>query len=391
MNRRSFTTALAAASQLPAQSTLDHALQHSMERHAIPCVTATVASSREILYQGAFGTRDAASGQAVQIDSIFRIASMTKAITSVAALQLVEKKKFSLDEPAEKYLPELSGKQVLAGFDPASGRARLRPPNSPISLRHLLTHTSGLCYSLWHQDMKKWESSPGVTSSTPSPLMFDPGTSWQYGQGIDVAGRLVESASGLTLEEYFQQHILRPLGMQDTSFIFPPAKFDRLVTGYRRQLDGTLKSDDRKQPTPPRAFNGGGGLFSTAPDYTRFAQMILNKGGDILSPESYKLLSTNQTGDIRAGVLNTTTPAASADVDFHPGESDRYTLGFLMNPKSYAPGRAAGSLAWAGIANTFYWIDPASDRCAVVMMQFQPFVDPNAMALLREFEQAVYS
>ena len=348
-----------------------------MERHKIPCVTAMVADSRRILYQGAFGTRDAASGVPVKLDSIFAIASMTKAITSAAALQLVERKKVVLDAPAEKHLKEL--------------RAKLRPPKRPVTLRHLLTHTSGLCYSLWDQDMLKWQSSPDVTSSTPAPLMFDPGTRWQYGQGIDLAGRLVEAVSGLSLEEYFQKNLLRPLGMNDTSFLLPPAKFDRLVTAYKRQPDGTLKPIERKQPDPPKSFNGGGGLYCTAPDYVRFMQAILRHGEKILSRQSIKLMSTNQTGNIRAGILKTTTPEASSDMDVHPGASDRYSLGFLVNLTPHQGGRSAGSLAWAGINNTFYWIDPARDRCAVIMMQFLPFVDVEAVGLLREFELAVYS
>jgi CubicO group peptidase (beta-lactamase class C family) len=373
-----------------AHQSLDETLQRGMKARNIPCVTAMVADSHRVLYHGAFGTRDAVSGLPVKIDSLFSIASMTKAITSAAALQLVEQKKVAVEEPAEKYLPELRGRMVLDGFDPSTGRAKLRPPSRPVTLHHLLTHTSGLCYSLWDQDALKWQNSPGANGTAP-PLMFDPGTRWQYGQGIDLAGRMVEAVSGLTLEDYFQKHICKPLGMTDTSFMVPPAKFERLVTGYRRQPDGTMKPGDRKPPDPPKAFNGGGGLYSTAPDYIRFMQMILKHGGHVLSRQSYKLISTNQTGNLQAGVLKSTTPEMSADMDVHPGASDRYTLGFLLNPAPHQGGRSAGSLAWAGISNTFYWIDPARDRCAVIMMQFLPFVDPAAVGLLQEFEHAVYA
>ncbi|MFN7925166.1 MAG: serine hydrolase domain-containing protein [Bryobacteraceae bacterium] len=390
LSRRAFASTVAAL-PLRARVSIDDTLSRGMERRRIPCVAAMAADSRRVLYQGAFGTRDAESSLPIKPDSIFAIASMTKAITTVAALQLVEKKKVTLDEPAEKHLPELRGKQVLAGFDPVTGQARLRPPARPVTLHHLLTHTSGLCYALWDRDRQRWDSSPGVNSSTPAPLIFDPGTRWQYGQGIDLAGRLVENVSGLSLEDYFQQHILKPLGMPDTSFIVPPAKFDRVVTGYRRQPDGSLKPNDRKQPDPPKSFNGGGGLYSTAPDYVRFMQAILKHGQGILSRPSVKLMTTNQIGNVRAGILKTTTPEISADMDVHPGESDRFTLGFLMNVTPHHGGRSAGSLAWAGISNTFYWIDPARDRCGVIMMQFLPFVDAEAVGLLREFEQAVYA
>ena len=349
-----------------------------------------VASSKGVIYQGAFGTRDAASGVPVQNDSIFAIASMTKAITSAATMQLVEQGKVALDEPAVKHLPELEGRQVLAGFE-ADGRAKLRAPARAVTLRHLLTHTSGLCYALWDQNMVKWQASPGVTPATPAPLMFDPGTRWQYGQGIDLAGRLVEKISGLSLEDYFQKHVFAPLGMHDTSYLVTPGKLERLVTGYRRQPDGVLAPDERRAPAAPKAFNGGGGLYSTAPDYVRFMQMILRHGANVLARKTVKAMSANSTGNLQAGILKSTNPAGSSDMDVHPGESDRYTLGFLMNPKPHKGGRAARSLAWAGIQNTFYWIDPARDRCAVLLMQFYPFVDKEAVGMLADFERAVYS
>ena len=388
LSRRTFT-ASALALQAKTMS-IDEALRLAVERRKIPCVTAMVADSRRVLYEGAFGTRDAASGMAAKVDSIFAIASMTKAITSTAAMQLVERKQVSLDEPAEKHLPELRGRQVLHGFD-TTGRAKLRPPSKPVTLRHLLTHTSGLCYALWDQDMLKWQSSPGVTPSTLAPLIFNPGARWQYGQGIDLAGRLIEHVSGQSLEDYFQKHILVPLGMRDTSFLLAPDRFERLVTGYQRQPDGGLKPNDRKQPIPPRAFGGGGGLYSTAPDYIRFMQMILNRGAGVLRRETVKLMSANQIGALRAGVLKTTAPETSSDLDVHPGARDGHTLGFLVNPAPHRGGRAAGSLAWAGLHNTYYWIDPARDRCAVIMMQFLPFADREAVGLLNEFEQAVYA
>ena len=365
-------------------------LENGRGQHKIPCVTAMVANASTVIYGGAFGTRNA-GGPAAQVDSIFAIASMTKAITSVAALQMVEKKKATLDEPAEKHLPELRGRQVLAGFHPTTGEAQYRPPRRPVTLRHLLTHTSGLCYGLWDQQMAKWSISPGVKPDTPPPFMFDAGTRWQYGTGIDLTGRLVEAVTGQTLEDYFQQHILQPLAMTDTSFLLPPAKFDRLVTGYRRQSDGSLKPNERKQPDPPRSYNGGGGLFSTAPDYIRFLQAILQRDPRLLSRRSYSLLASNQTGAARAGVLQTTQPEVSSDLDVHPGASDRHSLGFVVNPKPHQGGRAAGSMAWAGLNNTYYWIDPKRQRCAVIMMQFLPFADRAAIHLLREFELAVYT
>jgi CubicO group peptidase (beta-lactamase class C family) len=325
---------------------------------------------------------------------------MTKAITSAAVLQLVEQGKVSLTEPASRYLPELGSVQVLEGFD-AAGKPQLRAPKTPVTLKHLLTHTSGFCYDTWSAEMMKWEAATGtslpISSVAPHvPLMFEPGSRWQYGYSIDYAGKLVEAVSGLSLEEYFQRNLFHPLSMPDTSFIVDGEKFDRVVTGYARQADGSLKPNPRALPQPPKAFNGGGGLSSTVGDYVKFMQMILRRGRSaggeqLLKPETVAMMSTNQIGKLGAGRLKTQRPVVSGDVDLHPGAVDRWGLGFLINEVAYPGGRSAGSLAWAGVFNTFYWIDPKRDLCAVIMMQYLPFVDPQAVALLGEFERAVYS
>ncbi len=371
-----------------------------MQRRKIPAVAAMVATADKITYEGAFGKRDSASGVDLKTDSIFAIASMTKAITTAAALQLVEKGKLTLDEPAAKHLPELGKLNVLEGFD-STGKPILRPATKPVTLRNLMTHTSGFAYDTWDEKILKYTSQSGgaIAPGTVAPLVplsFDPGTRWQYGYGLDWTGRLVETVSGQTLEQYFQSNILQPLGMKDTSFILPAEKFDRLVSVYTRQSDGSLKENPRTLPTPPKAFNGGGGLYSTAPDYVRFMQMILHQGrgngkDQILQPKTVQMMSSNQVGSIAAGRLKTARPAISSDVDFHPGATDKYTFGFLMNPTAYEGGRSAGSLAWAGVYNTYYWIDPRRSLCAVVMMQFLPFADREGVGLLRDFEHAVYS
>ena len=353
------------------------------------------ASGNKILYAGAFGTRDS-TGVPVKVDTIFRIASMTKAITTAAALQLVEQGKVQLDEPVSKYLPQLAKLDLLEGFD-AAGKPVLRPAKTEITLKHLLTHTSGLCYDIWHGEMFRYSSATGgpAAAGTAGPLMFEPGTRWQYGQGIDWAGRLVETLSGLSLEEYFQTKILGPLEMRDTSFLIPEAKFDRLVSMYVRQPDGSLKQDARALPARPKAFNGGGGLYSTVGDYVRFMQMILgmgrgSNGARILRPKTVASMKANQIGELTAGKMKSYRPMQSSDVDIQPGFTEKWGLGFLINTTAYAGGRSAGSLAWAGLANTYYWIDPKRSRCGVLMMQYYPFVDKEAVALLGDFERAVY-
>jgi methyl acetate hydrolase len=403
INRREFgSLALAFAAQakrLRASTSLDTVLRESMTRRKIPAVVAMVATPDKTTYTGAFGKRDSVSGVDVKPDTIFAIASMTKAITTTAAMQLVEQGKVKLHEPASKYLPELSKLDVLKGFDNA-GKPMLTPATKPVTLHHLLTHTSGFAYDTWDESMLKYNKQHGGPSAATvaplTPLIFEPGTRWQYGTSIDWAGRLVEAVSGLTLEQYFQRNILQPLGMKDTTFIFPPEKFDRLAASSRRQHDGSLKEDKRAVPMPPKAYNGGGGLFSTAPDYVLFMQMILHNGrggqkNQILQPKTVAMMTANQIGDISAGKLKTFRPDISSDVDFHPGTTDGFTYGFLINKTAYPGGRSAGSLAWAGVENTFYWIDPMRSLCAVVMMQFFPFVDKEGVGLLSDFEKGVYA
>ena len=410
INRREFGAAAlvfvpslrAAARVSPAKNkSIDEVLRSGIEKRSIPCVTAVVANRNDVTYQGAFGKRDGASGMPVKMDSIFSIASMTKAITAAAAMQLVERGKMDLNAPAAKYMPAIGNLQVLDGYD-AAGKPMLRAPKTPVTLKHLLTHTSGLCYDMWSDEMKRWEKATGQNGiplgvvAPAVPLMFDPGARWQYGYSMDYAGKLVEAVSGLTLEQYFQKNILQPLGMNDTSFILAAETFDRLVSAYGRHDGGPLMERPRAMPAPPKDFNGGGGLYSTAGDYLKFTQMILRRGrgahGErILHPKTVAMMSANQTGMLPAGRLTTQNADTTSDVDLHPGSDDRYTFGFLMNPVGYAGGRSARSLAWAGIYNTFYWIDPKRDLSAVIMMQFLPFVDKEAVGMLSDFEHAVYA
>lgn len=403
LSRREFAGGMLALGARPDKlfgaPSLDETLRAGLKQRKIPAAVAMVATADKTTYSGAFGKRDSASGVDVTTDSIFSIASMTKAVTSVAALQLVEQGKLKLDEPVAKHLPQLGKLEVLEGFDKASDKPILRPAAKPVTLKHLLTHTSGFAYEIWDANLSKYaaQNSGGAQDAAAvTPLMFEPGARWEYGRSLDWTGRLVEAVSGLTLEQYFQRNIFEPLGMVDTGFIFPAGKFDRLVNGYERQADGSLKEDTRTLPGPPKFFNGGGGLYSTVGDYVRFMQMILRRGRtsekqQILSAKTVEMMSSNQIGELGAGKLKTTRPAVSSDVDFHPGFTDKFGFGFLINTTAYSGGRSAGSLAWAGIANTYYWIDPRRGICAVLMMQFLPFADREGLGLLGDFERAVYA
>jgi len=391
LNRRSAVAlGMAAATQYSFSAPgFDSAFQAAVERHKIPMAVAIVANKERLLLQSAHGRRDSESSVPADGRSIFTIASMTKAITSVAALQLVERGALELDGPAHPHMPELKDLPILEGIDDA-GKPRFGRAPYPVTLRQLLAHTAGFGYAWNHPLILK-------LGTFDKPFLVNkPGSQWHYGTNIDWVGKIVEAVSKQNLEAYFQEQILQPLGMKDTSFLLPAEKFDRMTSRYQRDTEGVLREVPRVQPAAPASFNGGGGLLSTAEDYIRFTQMILRRGLSangirILQARTVRAMASNQTGQLDAGKIRTTMPQRSRDVDFHPGETGRFGLGFLINPKAYDGGRSAGSLAWAGLLNTFYWIDPNRGISAVLLMNFLPFCDDAAMGMLRDFERSVYT
>ena len=388
---------LAQATIMSIQSILDHAI----ESGKIAGATAFVGNRAGTISSHAAGVSDPATGKPMKVDTIFQIASMTKAITSVAAMQLVEQGRLTLDALIEAVLPELANPQVITGFDDA-GTATLRPAARPITLRHLLTHTSGLGYAFVSADMLRaygpaGPPAPGSIASVTSELLFDPGERWEYGVSTDWVGFAIEAVSDQSLGRYIAEHILEPLGMVDTGFTLSDAQMARRAAMLSRAGDGTLTPFPVEMNGGPDAEfeGGGGGLMSSGPDYLRFVRMILNggslDGATILKPETIAEMSRNQIGQLRAGKMDSVMPMFSHPYDGFPDMHTGWGLGFLINPETGPNGRAAGSLAWAGIANSFYWIDPASDITGVLMMQFLPFGDPDALALYADFERAVYS
>jgi len=333
-------------------------------------------------------------------DTVFRVASMVKVITSVAALQLVEQNKLSLDAPVPDIEPAIGSPQVLDGFD-ANGLPQLRPAARPITLRHLLTHTSGFAYRLWDAKAVQYARSIELLPKAQrklaphTPLMFDPGARWQYGTSIDWVGRIVQAISGESLDVYFRKHILDPLGMSDTAFVIAPQQRAREASVHRRGPDGTLTAEPLEQNSPRQSFSGGGGIYSTAPDYLTLIRALLAggalDGARILRPETVALMGQNQIGEIDVGVLKTTVPALSNDVDLCPGVSRKWGFGHMINMQPLAGGRGAGSLTWGGLLNTYYWIDPGRRVAAVFMTQILPFADSRALRLYRQFEHGIYA
>jgi len=376
----------------PAAS-IDRVLSDSVKRGDIPGIVAMVVDRRDILYQGAFGIADVGSGRPLAVDAIFRIASMTKPVTTVAAMQLVEQRRVSLDEPAEKYLPDLANLKVFQTFDAQTGAYTLRQATRTPTVRHLLTHTSGLGYNFTSPIVRDFK--PRTGEHYPAgPLLFEPGEQWIYGTGVDWAGRLVESLSGENLETYFRKHIFSPLGMADTFYNPPDDRRGRIVVVHRRRDDGRFEADPNQPPMTVTQFIGGGGLASTAADYVRFLQMFLNhgtlNGARILSADTVAEMERNQIGSVGVRALKTAMPERSSDFTFVADGRDKWGLGFLITADGVRGKRSAGSLSWGGINNTYFWIDPTRGIAAVILMQYLPFADSKALAVYDAFERAVY-
>ncbi|CAN7553932.1 serine hydrolase [Pseudorhodoferax sp. LjRoot39] len=382
------------------KASLDSILARGIAAGQAPGVTAMVADRDGILYQGAAGERLLGSGVPMAPDTVLWIASMTKAVTSVAAVQCVERGLLDLDAPAARVLPAIGALGVLTGFD-ADGKPQTRAPRRPITLRHLLSHSAGCSYEIWNPDMQKVQAALAIPSVTECrrkalelPLVADPGERWEYGLGIDWAGQMVEAVTGTTLGEFMRRNLWEPLGMHDTDFRIAPSMRERLAGVHLRGADGQFAPFPFELTQEPEFQMGGGGLYSTVGDYTRFMRMVLNLGqldGErVLKPETVQHhLMLNQSGNCHVRLLKAAIPL-TADAEFFPGVRKRWSLAFQINEAPTFTGRPAGSLSWAGLANSFYWIDPQTGIAGVLATQTFPFADPGVMDLLYAFEKGVY-
>jgi CubicO group peptidase (beta-lactamase class C family) len=381
-------------------SRVDDLFTRATASKAMPGIVAMAATDKDVIYQGAFGTRELGKDAPMSLGTVVWIASMTKAITGAAAMQLVERGKLSLDGSAADVVPELGKARVLEGFD-TSGQPRTRAPRRAITLRHLLTHTAGFGYEIWVPDIAQYQTAtgtPGITTcanaALTTPLLFDPGDRWEYGINIDWAGKMVEAVSGQKLDRYFDANIFGPLGMKDTSFKLSPSQRARVASVHQRGPDGTLAPIEFGLPEDPEFLMGGGGLYSTASDYLAFQRMIMNggraDGGQVLRPETVDQMAQNHIGGLEVGAMKTAAPPLSNDVELFPGMPKKWGLSFLINTQPLPTGRSAGSLAWAGLANTYFWIDRTRRVCGVFLSQLLPFYDTTALDLLTQFEAEVY-
>jgi methyl acetate hydrolase len=386
---------------MQSKAQIDQLLRQNSDAREIPGVVAMAADSKEVIYQGAYGKRDLSKDDAMTADSVFWIASMSKAITTAGAMQLVEQGKLSLDAPIGNVLPDLAAPLVLEGFDD-SGEPRLRPAKTAITLRHLMTHTAGFCYDMWNGDMVKYlekTGTPGITScknaALKTPIMSDPGTRWEYGTNIDFVGKAVEAVSGKNLDAYLRDHLFTPLGMTDTGFRLSESHRNRLVAMHVRGPDGSLAPIQFEVEQNPEFHMGGGGLYGTAGDYIKFTQMILNQGrgngNQVLQPETVATMGQNHIGDLNMTRMTSAVAFATNDVDLYPDMVKKWGLSFLINTAKTPEGRSPGSLAWAGLANTYYWIDPARDVTGVILMQVLPFADSKCLEAFAGLERGVYA
>jgi CubicO group peptidase (beta-lactamase class C family) len=379
---------------------IDVAFSQAVESKAMPGIVAMAATDKGVVYEGAFGKRELGKDASMTLDTVVWIASMTKAITAAAAMQLVERGKLDLERAASETVPAIASAKVLEGFD-AAGKPRLRPAKRPITLRHLLTHTAGFAYEIWEPSIAQYQQAtgtPGITTcanaALTTPLLFDPGDRWDYGINIDWVGKMVEEVSGQKLDRYFEEHIFGPLGMKDTAFKIGPAQRVRLAKIHQRDDKGALAPVDLELPQDPEFHMGGGGLYGTAGDYLTFALMIMQggslKGAKVLRPETTALMGQNHIGALEVGVFKTAIPSLSNDLELFPGMSKKWGLSLLINTEHAPTGRSAGSLAWAGLANTYFWIDPTKRVAGVFLSQVLPFYDHTAINLFGKFETEVY-
>jgi methyl acetate hydrolase len=378
---------------------IDEVLTAAVDAGAAPGVVAMAADADGAVYEGAAGKRSAAADDPITPDTVMRIASMTKMVTTTAALQLVERGLLDLEAPVADYRPEFANLPVLTGFD--GDVPQLRPASVRATVRHLVTHTAGFGYWIWDADIDRYEQVTGTPNVMPgtidvfkAPMLFDPGTRWEYGINHDWLGQVIEAVSGLTLDAYFLEHITGPLGMANTTARMTPEQRANSTPIHVRGEDGTWIATDVDWAQQPDYWGGGHFLYSTPRDYLRFQRMLLGCGTlddvQILDRATVAAAFTNQIGalDVPA-TMPTAHPELSADVTLGPGL--KWGLGLLLNTVAQPGMRAAGSGSWSGLCNTHFWVDPASGLTGAIYSQTLPFVDAPAVQLYADFEAALYA
>jgi methyl acetate hydrolase len=378
---------------------IDQVLQGAVQSGSVPCVVAMAADDSGLVYEGAAGNRTPDSGDAVTPDTMLRIASMTKMVVTVAALQQMERGTLDLDAPVDTYRPEFAEVAVLDGFD--GNTPRLRPPASRATVKHLVTHTSGLGYFFINADINRFEQATGtpnilsgMNAIFKAPMVADPGTKFEYGINIDWLGLVVEAASGQSLDKYLAEHVLGPLGMDNTTWLMSEAQRDNSIPVHFKGPDGAWMATPLDWAQSPEYWGGGHGLYSTPRDYLQFQRMLLGGGelgGErILDQATVQTAFRNQIGGLDfPPEITSADPMVTCDIALGPGL--KWGLGLLLNEQSMPGMRAVGSGGWAGVFNTYFWVDPTSRLTGSLYTQLLPFADPAAFQLLVDYELALYA
>jgi CubicO group peptidase (beta-lactamase class C family) len=377
---------------------LQEVLDRAVAAEDVPFAVGMTGNAVGVTWQGAAG--ETAPGRKAAADTVFRIFSMTKAIGSTAAMILIDRGEMDFDTPVEEVLPEFAEMRVLEGWD--GGTPKLRKPKVKATARHLATHTSGLEYEFWNPAPGEYMAKTGhvtILSGTRAsmfyPMLSDPGTRWGYGPSIDWLGLMVEKLSGQRIDAFLKANLFGPLGMTDTDVEVRPHMAPRLAGVKARGEDGHFADFDLAPPSHPEVYGMGHALYSTPADYMRFLRMFLNKGAldgnRVLSEGAVARMLANHMGPLTFHRMVTAAPPITADFDPFPGTVRTHSYGFMRNEADIPGMRRAGSQSWAGVLNTHYWFDPASDLDAVIMTQTLPFVEPRFMQTYEAFERAAYA
>jgi CubicO group peptidase (beta-lactamase class C family) len=376
---------------------VDDVLAAAVSANVVPGAVALITSASSTLYQGACGVCNAAAGAPIATDTVFRIASMTKTITAISVLRLVEQGALSLDQPVGDLLPAFDDLRVLDGFD--GDTPILRPPSSRATVRQLLTHTSGLAYDIWNEEVTKYHAvtrtpklQSGSRASFAVPLVSDPGTRFNYGTSMDWVGLIIEEFSGRPLQQYWAEEIFGPLGMRDTVVQVEGERRERTTPVHARDAEGRWQPTEIDFTRDPEIYAGGHCLYSTAGDFAAIQRLLLNGGahGDVrlLRAETIAEMFRNQIGDLAVGTIWSADPAASEHV---PLGARKWGLGILIDVEGVPGGRSAGSGGWMGGFNTFYWVDRDRGFSAALYTQTIPFFDDEVMHFYATFERAAYA
>lgn len=381
-------------------SAADELFEQAAAESVVPGVVAVAGDRDGVLYEGAFGRRSVDGGSPVSADTTMALASMTKAITCVAALQLLERGAIELQQPVGDVLPAFDELQVLEGFD--GERPRLRAPASRATIRQLLTHTSGLSYWFSNPDVLRYHHHTGIPDALSMqrgmfrmPLVADPGTRWEYGTSTDWLGQVVEAVSGEDLDNYCKEHIFAPLAMRDTTFNPTDSQRARLMAIHARTPDGGLAVVPIEVPAQPEFWSGGGGAYSTGGDYLRLLRALLRDGeldGErILSAETVELAFTDHLDGLELPQTSrSAVPELTNDVPSMPF-AQGFGLGFHLVLEDVPGMRHSGTGDWAGLFNTYYWIDRSAGVAGAFLTQVLPFFDARIVERTLGFESTVYA